>query len=262
MNEYSDFKIIVKSYYDFQKMRIRLANRLERKKDGSSQKENKKTNYKTKVEREDDNIKFLEIFFDDIKKTEETFLKDIKKIVHKTALWQNYLKDIKGVGELMAAVIMSEFDIYKATTVSKMWAYAGLSPGTTYGKKWNKDKTKIITTDIIVKQDRKTSGFLCPYNQFLKSKLLGVLADQFIRKENPYRKHYEDYRHRLESKDWGTESKNPSTKNKKAGHQNNAAKRHIVKLFIIELYVAWRTLEGLPVRNLYAEEYLGKKHSA
>jgi hypothetical protein len=33
-------------------------------------------------------------------------------------------------------------------------------------------------------------------------------------------------------------------------------------IYLRDLYVAWRTLEGLPVRAPYEEEYLGKKHSA
>jgi hypothetical protein len=35
----------------------------------------------------------------------------------------------------------------------------------------------------------------------------------------------------------------------------------MIKQFLKDLYVHWRTLEGLPVRQPYAEEYLGKVHS-
>jgi hypothetical protein len=46
------------------------------------------------------------------------------------------------------------------------------------------------------------------------------------------------------------------------GHRNNAAIRYMVKMFIKDLYAAWREIEGLPVRVPYAEEYLGKKHAS
>jgi len=44
------------------------------------------------------------------------------------------------------------------------------------------------------------------------------------------------------------------------GHRDRAAKRYMVKMFIKDLYVAWREIEGLPVRVPYQEEYLGHKH--
>jgi len=51
-------------------------------------------------------------------------------------------------------------------------------------------------------------------------------------------------------------------KKESEGHRSNAAKRFMIKMFLQDLYAAWRTLEGLPVREPYGEEYLGKKHSA
>jgi hypothetical protein len=36
----------------------------------------------------------------------------------------------------------------------------------------------------------------------------------------------------------------------------------MVKIFLVDLYTAWRTIEGLPVEPSYAEGKLGKKHAA
>jgi len=43
-------------------------------------------------------------------------------------------------------------------------------------------------------------------------------------------------------------------------HRHNAAKRYMVKMFLLELHKRWRKLEGLEVRPPYAEEKLGIKH--
>ena len=56
-------------------------------------------------------------------------------------------------------------------------------------------------------------------------------------------------------------SKTPTDKTKPyAGHIKNRAIRYMVKMFIKDLYVAWRTLENLPIREPYEVEYLNKKH--
>lgn len=44
------------------------------------------------------------------------------------------------------------------------------------------------------------------------------------------------------------------------GHRDKAAKRYMIKMFIKDLYVIWRTIEGLPVREPYQVEYLGHTH--
>jgi len=38
--------------------------------------------------------------------------------------------------------------------------------------------------------------------------------------------------------------------------------RFMVKRFLVDLYFAWRTLDGLPVEPEYQESKLGHKHAA
>ena len=148
---------------------------------------------------------------------------------------------MKGCGEGMAAVILTQIDIHKAPTVSNLWSFAGLAPG----------------------KDRKVKGQKCTYNQFLKAKLLGVLGSGFLKAKSPYSEFYYNMKNRLESEGWGMDSKNPTNKKRpKAGHQHKAATRYMVKMFLKDLYVAWRTLEGLDVREPYQVEYLRKVHIA
>jgi len=51
-------------------------------------------------------------------------------------------------------------------------------------------------------------------------------------------------------------------KDKSKGHKNRMALRKMIKIFLIDLYTNWRTLEGLPCHDPYHEGKLGHKHSA
>ena len=235
MNEsqLNSIKILTRSYYDYQRERTALDGRIGRKKNGEIK--------KGIPERDDEFLVQLMARREFIYTFETDLEKQVATIIHNTELWKVYLQEVKGCGEMMAAVIMSEFDIVKWENVSKGWSFAGLAPG----------------------KDRKEKGKKCPYNQFLRAKLCGVLGSSFLKCNSPYRSFYDDMKHRLASKDWGTDSKNPTDpKRPKAGHQHKAATRYMVKMFLKDLYVAWRTVEGLTVREPYQDEYLEHKHSA
>ena len=229
----NSLKILVRAHFDYQRERLRLDGQLGVKKSGE----------KKKGTPERDELLLLELYNrrEQVFAMEETTAKEIAKEIHGHPLWTAFLQDVKGCGELIAAVIITEFDINKWENVSKGWSFAGLAPG----------------------KDRKEKGKKCPYNQFLRAKLCGVLGSSFLKCNSPYREYYDNMKHRLESMDWGTESKNPTDKKRpKAGHQHKAATRYMIKMFLKDLYVAWRTLEGLPVRAPYQEQYLSHKHSA
>jgi len=247
----NSIKILTRTYYDYQRERISLDGRMGQKKDGS---------LKSKAPPRDDTI-LVELYKrrKEVIGMEQAIEKQISKEVHEHPLWEVFLKHVKGCGEMMAAVLISEIDIRIATTVSKLWQFGGLNPSLVYGKKVKNGR--IVVTRDKIPGDRKTKGYLCPYNQFLKAKLLGVLGSGFLKKNSDYRVYYDNMRKRLEAKDWGKPSKNPTKKdNPKALHQHNAANRYTVKMFLKDLYVAWRTLEGLTVRKTYQEEYLGYSH--
>lgn len=44
-------------------------------------------------------------------------------------------------------------------------------------------------------------------------------------------------------------------------HRHMAAMRYMVKMFLRSLHIKWRSLENLPIRQSYEEQYLGMKHS-
>ena len=290
----NSLKILVKLYYQYQDERSGMDSRLGIKKDSVKViDENgnpvigkdgsiKKVRVKRKNVPERDDTLLMEAFHirDNVIAMEEALEKEIKKIVHKTDLWNAYLKDVKGVGEVLAAVIMTEFDINIAVTKSKMWQFCGLNPGMVNGAIWNKKKKKRVKTTTKVKGDKKTKGFLCPYNQFLKAKLIGVLGSSFLKSHAPYSEIYYNLHVPLDKRKKGiaggrldnsfkmtTEKPKEKPiielmwKNTTENHRHKAAIRKMIKIFIGDLYIAWRTIENLPVRISYAEEYLGKVHS-
>ena len=80
-----------------------------------------------------------------------------------------------------------------------------------------------------------------------------MLASSFLRAgDNTYSKIYNDYKTRLEHHE--------NHKEKTKGHRHNMAMRYMVKRFLVDLYAAWRPLEGLAVAPEYSEAKLGKKH--
>ncbi len=229
----NSLRILVRAYYDYQRERISLDGQLGMKKSGELK--------KNTPDRDEALLVELGKRRSEVIALEDVLEKEIAKEVHKHPLWKAFLEDVKGCGPGMAAVIITEFDIHKAPTVSNLWSFSGLAEG----------------------KDRKEKGKKCPFNQFLRAKLCGVLGSGFLKAKSPYREFYDNKKHQYESKNWGTKSKNPTDKKRpRAGHQHKAANRYMVKMFLKDLYVAWRTLEGLDVRPPYSEEYIGKVHSA
>jgi hypothetical protein len=195
----------------------------------------------------------------------------------------------KGMGVTLSAVILSEFDIYHEDTPSKMWAFAGLAPVACYrckhchkvvepdgeafkhiggqerrgkkkaptnGKKPKPKKCRgpaVLGPEDVYKSGkamRPVRGEKLKYNAWLRSKMCGVLASCLLKAKSPFRKHYDDYKHRKETAGWGVSD----------AHRHQAAMRYMVKMFLLDIWQRWREHEGLEVRPPYSEEYQGKKH--
>lgn len=150
----------------------------------------------------------------------------------------------KGIGEHTAAKILSQLDdVANFDTISKMWRYSGVAV-------------------MDGKAERCKKGEKSPFNRQLKSYLLGEkqLAQQFILHHTPY--YYEKYTEfkdklRMKHPEPVPDSSGPWKHKYTDSHLDRMAKRKIVKLFLSHLWVAWRTLEGLPVSDPYAQAILG-----
>lgn len=137
------------------------------------------------------------------------------------------MSEVKGIGPLLAAKIVAMIDIKRSNTVSSFWRYAG------YGV-------------IDGARERPTKGERMHYNARLKTTLF-ILAGSFMRSGSPYRSIYDNARAYYDANrpEWTP------------GHKHAAAQRKMIKVFLAHLWVTWRTMEGLPTRDLYVMDYGG-----
>lgn len=272
-------KLKVQSFYDVQNMRISASNR------------QLKINSTINLELKD--IDFFKKLSENLEQMEKQCGKEVEKSVAVHPLWLNWLCKVRGCGTQMAAVLISNIDIHRATTVSKIWSVCGIGKERKYlvryrerkegAKEWGKEIEKeVFATSpesaqhviprgkIFEKRVEREFGEIVPigdferqqlrpgqyptYNQFLKTKVVGVLADCFIKGRNTYTTFYYNYKARFEN-DIGKEKRF-----KKPMHLHLAARRYMMKMFLIDLYKNWRKIEGLEVRPSYQEQYLGHTH--
>jgi len=200
----------------------------------------------------------------DAERHEEKHFKLIGELLKDVPLWREFLEPIKGVGVRIAAVILSEIDIHKARHPSSLWRYAGLDVGED-GLGRSRRAEHLVDQTYINKEGVEAVRKGIAFNPKVKTKLMGVLADSFIKQKNEvYYQIYLDYKHRMENHAvWGAhndatcDKKDPKTRTSKA-RRSEQAKRYMIKMFLKDLYVAWRTLENLPVSKPYAEAFLGR----
>ena len=216
---------LVEVYYDYQDSRVRTANRLAVKKNGEEQK------------KDFPNLPLNQIpeivdILDNSKELEDTIGKAIKKELKGIPVYEKFLKKVKGCG------------------------YAGLNSGMVFGKKKGADEEVIVTTDL-VRGDRPTKGYILPYNKKFKTKLLGVLADCFIKCNSQYKVYYDNYKTRLSNSEAFVNGTERKWKEESKAHIDRASRRYMIKMFLQDLYGVWRSLEGLEVREPYQKEYLG-----
>lgn len=195
-----------------------------------------------------------------IEKNEKRHFKHLEVILEEHAIWTQWLKDIKGIGAAMAGVIISEFDIQNTIYPSGFIKYAGLDTvrveqkdGTVEVQGRSKKEAHLVMKKYTDKKGKEQEKKSITYNPFLKTKLMGVLADMFIKHRTPkYRDIYDNYKHRLQN--------HPKWAKTTDGHRHMASCRYMVKLFLIDLHMKWREIEGLPVSEPYHVAKLGLVH--
>lgn len=112
---------------------------------------------------------------------------------------------------------------------------------------WNEYQVPVQGSAKKVKKDSETS----------RQEVLDCLrANGFtvVFDSSPYQLAYTQYKARISS--------DPRHKDKTDMHRHNMAVRYMVKRFLADLYVKWRTLEGLPVAPTYEEAKLGMIHGS
>ncbi len=177
-----------------------------------------------------------------IEQNEVDQFKAIERVLKEYPIWTEWLVNVKGVGRAMAGVIISELDPHIAKYPSSFWKYAGLDVAAGSGR--SRRKEHLIDREYVNKEGETKTKKSITYNPFLKSKMLGVLATSFLmHKTCHYRGVYDQYRHRIDN--------HPNHADKTKGHRKNMAMRYMVKMFLQDLHIAWRRIEGLPVSTPY-----------
>lgn len=140
------------------------------------------------------------------------------------------VRKVKGIGPTIAAELYAMIDIERADTVSALWRYCGM--GVVEGK-----------------AERRVKGDKLHYNADLKVVMFKI-GKSFMMTGSPYKRVYDDAKayYQANRPEW--------TKM----HVEFAARRKMQKLFVSHLWQVWRTMKGLPTRNLYVEEHLGHTH--
>lgn len=187
----------------------------------------------------------------DLLRHEEASFRSLEHVLTDFSIYP-FLKATKGIGPAMAAVIISELDPAKAQHPSSFWKLSGLDVAED-GKGRSRRKEHLVTVAYTDREGNPAERQSITFNPFLKTKLVGVLGPSFLKAKNEdYAPSYYNYKNRLEH--------HPDHKEKTKLHKHNMANRYMVKLFLIDLWKAWRAVEGLPVHGAYHDDKLGIVH--
>jgi hypothetical protein len=181
---------------------------------------------------------------------EKLIAKSLKRSVKEHPLWDGFLKDVPGCGEIIAGVIISEMDPRLARNPSSFVRYAGIdvvivedSDGNLHGEGRGKKSSHLVNVEYMDKNGEVKTKKSLGYNPFLKSKLLGVLGSSFLKTGGEYAEKYREYKFRkMNDPAWAGSSKM---------RLHRAALRYAVKIFLLNLWEAWRKIEGLEVVSSY-----------
>lgn len=282
----SNLKTIVRGAYDIQKLRIQMGNRIVGNFKAKLGQEPSKTentidsdgkliliNLRAHYKKITDGITIfpkLKMFvgdeiisnytelcliaqYYDLEKNEKTHFSRLLNVLLDYPIYTGFLLEIKGVGPAMAGVIISEIDITKAKYPSSLWAYAGLDVAEN-GAGRSRKSEHLREYEYINKEGETKLKKGITFNPFLKTKLIGVLGSSFLRAgDNKYSLIYRGYKNRIEN--------HPAHKDKSKGHRHNMSIRYMIKIFLIDLHMIWREVEGLPVTTPYSEGKLSQTHS-
>lgn len=140
------------------------------------------------------------------------------------------LTELRGIGIITAAKIVSEIDIRRADTVSALWRYAG------YGV-------------VDGKREKPVKGEKLHYNRRLKI-AVRLACEGMLKARSPYAEIY------ASAKEAFAATHPDATKM----HCHNAALGKQAKVFLCHLWDRWRKLEGLTVRDIYSIDRLKHEH--
>ena len=215
-------------------------------------------------------------YFDLFQQIEDDITDDIANLVQAYPIY-DHVSALKGIGPTLSAKMIALVgDISTFTNVSKLWRFSGYA--TIADPKWQppphvpelidglcvrcgRPLDEHVNTEAGASEngldddtpfaapriaERAVKGEKLHYNKRLKVALY-LVATSFMRSRSPYRAVYDAAREKYDRTRPGWTPL----------HKHRASLRVMIKVFLTHFWRRWRTLEGLPVRNLYVEQYLG-----
>lgn len=190
--------------------------------------------------------------FVQMSQNEKSMLSICDKEVKNHPLWEAFFKDVKGCGPLMAAVCIAYLDPTKARWPSSFWKYAGLDVVVDENGSHGRSRHDACMVKYIDKDGEEKEKRSLGYNPTVKTKLVGVLGTSFLRagRDGKYAQLYYEYKNRQENL--------PEEVRPRPVVIHRRSIRYAVKMFLADLWLAWRTIEGLPTGKPYAVAMLGR----
>jgi hypothetical protein len=192
---------------------------------------------------------------------EAVHFRRMESVLTEFPIYNEFLSKVKGIGPAMAGVLVSELNIFRCNTPSAALWYSGYGVKTTSGAKNGlgeplergegqcRKENHLIDVPYIDKNGKPAIRKSITFNPFLKTKL-HILATSFIKVKNEkYSPIYYNYKHRLEN--------SPAWADRSKAHIHAASLRYMLKFFLLDLWLKWRTLEGLPITQPYHVAKLG-----
>ena len=171
---------------------------------------------------------------------EDYFRSEIRKAVETYDIW-DWLEKVKGIGPVLAGMLIAETNIEACDTVSKMWAWWGLTPASG-GSPYRRHRvSKVLGESLLRKKSKPYYLMYCRYKERKEKQLV-----------EPCMGCGGSGKHDQEScancagtgqGPWG----------KSQNHRHAAARRYMVKRFLADLFHEWRKQEGLPCPAPYKE---------
>lgn len=226
----------------------------------------------------------------ELEKSEKKHFDRLGDILKGFPIYNEFLANQIGCGVAMSAVIISEINIHLAKYVSSIWAYLGLAgPGQSRKAEDLKD---IYYLD---KEGNPCCRRGIGYNSWAKTKMVGVMSGCLLKSglswevcsEDVFNNTQEAFRERRKKTIDGVvvpdvpciarcKSKwaeiyllaryrkqiAPAWEGRSPAWINRHALRYMVKMFCLDLYKAWRPLEGLITHAPWAEAKAGLIHKA
>lgn len=274
-------KSLVKTYDDYQKIRIQTLNRLSND--------------------TDPNFAGMAL---EIEAESKKFEKRVEKMLANQLLnypISKWITSQRGLATIRASGLIAYLDpISRFDTVSKVWSYAGYAvqeycsncdkrilpyhkrhewvtktasrlqeqnDKKIRGKKakpeelWKKAENMLCsceTPDSKSRGQRRVSGQLADFNPEFKKQVY-LCVDQFVKQGSLYKELYQQFKYDyLNRPDLKAEMESRKKgESKGTAHIDAMARRKVAKIFLSHLWVEWRKLEGLPVTMPYAFSILG-----